>query len=537
MFKRNTKHTVQQLFATQYEMNQTMQEKLRGHWSGTFYRTVFTKIKEDHFSEIYDPFIGRGNFPVNILVSLEILKEMEELTDIQLMERYQFDLGFRNAMGLEDINLMQMAPRTLYYFRSALAEVELNKGYNLLEIVFTELRDRIIKVFGIKTDIQRGDSFLIGANIKKMGRLMLFHKALSNLVKTILKMEIPVEKTVLNAVSDDEDNYLYQLTKEEYQDKTIWLAEKLYEIVIRNFWKPGLRKEKSFRQAVRLLREQCKVKKDLKKLELKTGSEISSGSMQNPSDDEATYRKKNGEKYHGFKAQAIETCNPENPFQVVTDIKVDKNNVDDSEMLIEQLNRIPEAIKPDVFIGDGGLITEKVRKETSSEEKEIKLVQTGIRGIDFNRLKNRIGLEEFQKDENGHITSCPDGQKSISEGVDKHQNSVAKFDQKICELCPRISDCPVSHTAKLSRLVLNDRLKALDTLRKEINKPDYQEYEKLRPAVEGLMNLLKDKYLSGRILFRGLDKISSRIFLRGIAVNFKRVIGHLLKNPEIAPAF
>jgi hypothetical protein len=536
MFKRNTKHVVQKLFATQYEMNQTMQEKLREHWSGTFYRTVFTKIREYKFSEIYDPFIGRSNFPVNILVSLEILKEMEGLTDIQLMERYQFDLGFRNAMGLEDINQMQMAPRTLYYFRSAIAEVELNKGYNLLEIVFTELRDRIIKVFGIKTDIQRGDSFLIGANIKKMGRLMLFHKALSNLVKTLLKWEIPVEEAVLKAVSDDEDNYLYQLQKEEYQNKTIWLAEKLYEVIIRNFWKPGLRKEKSFRQAVRLLREQCKVKEDLKKLELKTGREISSGSMQNPSDDEATYRKKNGEKYHGFKAQAIETCNPENPFQVVTDIKVDKNNVDDSEMLIEQLNKIPEAIKPEVFIGDGGLITEKVREETGSE-KEIKLVQTGIRGIEFNRLKNRIGLEEFQKDENGHITGCPEGQNPKSEGVDKHQNIVVNFNPKVCELCCRNKDCPVSLTAKQSRLVLNERLKALDTLRIEINKSDYKEYEKLRPEVEGLMNLLKDKYLSGRILFRGLAKVSSRIFLRGIAVNFKRVVGYLLKKPEIATAF
>jgi hypothetical protein len=259
--------------------------------------------------------------------------------------------------------------------------------------------------------------------------------------------------------------------------------------------------------------------------------------MQNPSDDEATYRKKNGEKYRGFKAQAIETCNPENPFQVVTDIKVDNNNVDDSEMLIEQLNRIPEAIKPDVFVGDGGLITENVRKETSSEEKGIKLVQTGIRGIDFNRLKNRIGLEEFQKDENGYIINCPEGQKSKSEGVDKYQNIVVNFNPKICELCRRENDCPVSHTVKLSRLVLNERVKALDTLRKEINKPDYQEYEKLRPEVEGLMNLLKDKYLSGRNLFRGLAKVSSRIFLRGIAVNFKRVIGHLLKNPEIAPAF
>jgi len=356
-----------------------------------------------------------------------------------------------------------------------------------------------------------------------MGRLMLFHKTISNLVKTLLKSGISVEEEILKAVSDDEDNYLYQITKEEYSEKTIWLAENLYKMVISNFWKAGLRKEKSLRQAVRLLKEQCRIKKkDYKQLELKVGSEILSGSMQNPSDDEATYREKNGVKHWGYKAQAIETCNQENPFQVITDLKVDKNNVDDSEMLIEQLNRIPEEIKPEVFVGDGGLVTEKVRRETNTEE-EIKLVQTGIRGI------------EFKKDEEGHVVSCPENRKPKSEGVDKKQNIVVNFDHKICESCQQKNNCPVSCTAKQSRLVLNEHIKAMDELRKEINKPDYKEYEKLRPEVEGLMNLLKDKYLSGRILFRGLANVSSRIFLRGIAVNFKRVVGYIFKNPESAP--
>ena len=61
--------------------------------------------------------------------------------------------------------------------------------------VFNDRRDKIIEELGIKTGLQRTDSTMIGANIKKMTRLSLFHKVLSNLVKDLLKHGVVPNKS------------------------------------------------------------------------------------------------------------------------------------------------------------------------------------------------------------------------------------------------------------------------------------------------------------------------------------------------------
>ncbi|MFC6722224.1 hypothetical protein ACFQHN_32705 [Natrialbaceae archaeon GCM10025896] len=66
---------------------------------------------------------------------------------------------------------------------------------------------------------------------------------------------------------------------------------------------------------------------------LKEPDEIDSGTMQNPHDEDATYRSKNGEDYHGYKANVAETCNGENPFRLITAVRVDTNNTDDGDPL------------------------------------------------------------------------------------------------------------------------------------------------------------------------------------------------------------
>jgi hypothetical protein len=132
------------------------------------------------FAPLYCRNNGRPNFPVNILAGMEILKEMWNLTDEQLFERYYFDFVFRRALGLSDFNEHIIAEKTLYNFRASVAQHDREHGVTLMEPVFQMLRDDIIRELGIKTGSQRTDSTLIGANIKKMSRLMLFHNTLSN---------------------------------------------------------------------------------------------------------------------------------------------------------------------------------------------------------------------------------------------------------------------------------------------------------------------------------------------------------------------
>ena len=52
----------------------------------------------------------------------------------------------------------------------------------------------------------------------------------------------------------------------------------------------------------------------------------------------------------------------------------------------------------------------------------------------------------------------------------------------------------------------------------------------MRPPVEGLMSQLKPKYLKGRVKFRRIERVRSRMVYWGIGVNFKRYRAHLLDH-------
>ena len=68
--------------------------------------------------------------------------------------------------------------------------------------VFEKDRDKIIRELGLNTELQRTDSTQIGANIKKMSRLMLFHKVLSNFVGDLIKFDIGVAEEILKLLMD-----------------------------------------------------------------------------------------------------------------------------------------------------------------------------------------------------------------------------------------------------------------------------------------------------------------------------------------------
>lgn len=60
------------------------------------------------------------------------------------------------------------------------------------------------------------------------------------------------------------------------------------------------------------------------KIIIKTPEELTSSSLQSPDDIEATYRKKNNKQFYGQVVNIIETCNPVNPIDLLTDISVHK---------------------------------------------------------------------------------------------------------------------------------------------------------------------------------------------------------------------
>ena len=165
MFQENKNHLQSKLFNPETPMNNTRKLVLKTNWSVKFYEKIFRSIDEKPFESLYSNENGRPNFPVNILVGLEIIKEMFSITDEQLYENYHFNYLYQKALGVEDINEYSFSIRTLYNFRYALVEYENKTKKDLFGTIFKDGRDKIISELGLKTGLQRTDSVMIGANI------------------------------------------------------------------------------------------------------------------------------------------------------------------------------------------------------------------------------------------------------------------------------------------------------------------------------------------------------------------------------------
>lgn len=76
----------------------------------------------------------------------------------------------------------------------------------------------------------------------------------------------------------------------------------------------------------------------------KDSKELNSSMLQSPDDEDATYRKKRDQQSKGFTIIATETANPENDIQLLTDIAVNKNNIDDSNILENRIGDLCKVI-------------------------------------------------------------------------------------------------------------------------------------------------------------------------------------------------
>ena len=100
--------------------------------------------------------------------------------------------------------------------------------------------------------------------------------------------------------------------------------------------------------------------------------------MQSPVDPDATFRKKAGKEHRGYTANFEETVGQNG--SVVTDYQFEQNNVSDSAMLKDHLEKKDEQSEGTVLIADGAYSGTDNTNLASS--KNVKLITTDLTGKD-----------------------------------------------------------------------------------------------------------------------------------------------------------
>lgn len=348
-------------------MDQRLAKKLHNSWAALFYEHVFCKIDERLFTPLYSNDNGRPNFPVNILMGLDLAKEIREYTDEVLLDEYAFNYQISYALGLRTLGERYFAPRTLYEFRARLYQHSLEnpEKADLVYAQFEKHTDHFIAIAGLDTDEARMDSTQIMSNIKLAGRLSLAYDVLVKGIKVLPELLLTDALKVF-LKSDYKTHFLYQLKKQDSFSRIQSLIDRSAEVLVQTEKYPELKNITEIQLLDRFLKEQTVFNPEENRWLVKDAKEISSKSLQSAYDADATYRNKNGKKHVGYSLNLAETCAEENPVQIVTHYDLAPNTTSDIELLKSAIPNLSEHRVKDVYT-DGGYYSPDITEEAQTQ--------------------------------------------------------------------------------------------------------------------------------------------------------------------------
>jgi len=528
MFRKNADHNQERLFSHFNQLDTRLQKRLLNTWAPVFYDNVFSKIDETPFASLYCADNGRPNFPVNILLALELIKHWKDLTDEELLEQASFNYQVAYAIGLRDLGEEYIAARTLYDFRERVYRHALLHGSDgdLIFDQFKKLTSHFFKLTGIKTDDQRTDSTFVAPNIQKAGRLALAFDVLFHAVQICPKHILPDTLQVVLEPNFKTD-VLYKTKSRGIQarlENLLDLGGQLLTII------KDMSNVTTLQPVVllhRFLQEQGIYNESDDKWTAKKSEDIGANSLQSAHDPDATYRKKGKVSSTGYVSNITETCNKENEAQLVTDYNLEKNIVSDVDMLKDRMEDIKNRTDLENIYADGGYYGESVQQV--AQQNNITMHYSAMTG---KKPKNgKIPFDQFDIEDRQIINTCPKGhQPSRTQFTEKDKTLSAHFDVEVCKKCLLLDQCPVKLQKKEAVVRVSQKRLLADETRQKLEDGGQQDATSYRAAIEGTNSALKRGQSMGNLQVRGIHKSRVVVGLKMIGRNFQQAMHCLTRQ-------
>jgi hypothetical protein len=521
MFRENNDHLQDNLFNSLYGMDQRLTQKLRNSWAALFYEHVFCKIDENLFAPLYSSDNGRPNFPVNILMGLDLIKEIREYTDEVLLDEYAFNYQISYALGLRTLGERYFAPRTLYEFRARLYQYSLEhpEEADLIYAQFEKLTDHFITVAGLDMNEARMDSTQIMSNIKLAGRLSLAYDVLVKAIKA-LPEHLMTDALKVFLKADYKTHFLYQLKKQDTLSRIQNLIDQGIEVLQQAEKHPTLKSVVEIQLLDRFLKEQAVFNSEENRWLAKEAKEISSKSLQSAYDADATYRNKNGKKHVGYALNLSETCAGQNPVQIVTHYALTPNTTSDIELLKKAIPNLSEHGTKDIYT-DGGYYSPDIAEEAQAQGITVHFADmTGRK-----KSSEKLPYSEFEIENKQKVLRCPAQHNPLRTAFDEKEKILsAHFNRQICDQCPQKAICRVKFQKKDTVLRISQKaLNAEETRLKIEDRELRREAASKRAAIEGTNSALKRARGVNKLRVRGIIKSKLVIGAKIIAHNFLRL--------------
>jgi hypothetical protein len=448
-------------------------------------------------------------------------------------EAISYNMQVRYALGYRDLDEGHFELRTMYNFRARLREHMERTGEDLVEKAFERITDEQVEALELKTGKLRMDSTQMASNIRQMSRLQLLVEVVRRMARNLSEIDRSRYADLLAPyVKGTSGQYVYQ-TKEK--ETRLMCVGRLMQRLVTELAE-AYKEDEAYQTLARVFDEHFVVTES--DLRAKEGQEISAQSVQSPDDLDATYRKKRGEGYRGYVANVTETCDPDNPVQLIVDVQVEPNATDDGQMMAEALPELEERTDVEEMYTDGGYNGEAV--DAALEAHPVEHIQTAMRGGAPD--PDRLHLADFTvtTDANGEPLRivCPNGVETEVRPGRSPERFIARFPYKTCDSCPLADQCPTQprKRKRRGRALYFSRQNLKVAQRRQALAQHRDTAKHLRPAVEATVRSVKHPFRQGKLPVRGKPRVSMMIVGSAAMCNVRRLWRFTMqkKQAEIA---
>ncbi len=483
-------HKQQRLFDPWAYMSPKRRRMLEEGWPGLFRQHLLGELPIDLLKPFFTEAIGRPTKELHTLLGVMLFQQTMDLNDAEAVDQLAYNIQWHYALDIieESDEAKYVSEKTLWSTRQLMAENGID------DVMFEKLTDKLAKVFGVDPSNQRIDSVHIRSNMRRLGRIAIFSRAIAKFLRNLKRHNRTLFDTIKANVVDryggEKALAAFSLVKPSESDKALkQVSADLFDLIEQFKDQSAVSSMHSYKLMQRVLADQCRVETDEAggvHVMIKKPAEIPSDSLQNPSDPDAAY---SGHKGQGYQVQIMETFSrsedekeKEQTLNLITHVEVQPACESDANALVPAIadTRI-RGVGPDQLVAD--TLYGSDSNHQTAQVADVELIAPTHKGNDSKPLT------EFTFNDEGYVVSCPAGH--APERV-KHKKKTdrysAAFDPKFCRGCPHADHCPVKPGKKMNYLRYNGKQYRLWVRRRAEQSEAFIDTYRWRAGVEATMS-------------------------------------------------
>jgi hypothetical protein len=269
---------------------------------------------------------------------------------------------------------------------------------------------------------------------------------------------------------------------------------------------------------------------------VRPGKEISPASLRSPDDPDATYRKKGERRYEGYVFNLTETCDADNPFQLILKVQTEPNTTEDTTLLLDALLDLLVRTDLHTLYNDAafcGPVIDRLLALLKIEQIPSNLQGTAPQPGRVTLADCHIALNDHGQPQR---LTCPHGHTARVEPGTHAGRFIARWREDPCPhgcfwpkqppAAPSLAPVPVLRFSQidLSRALRRQRCRLFQ-----------QGKQNLRAAIEATVGAVKHPFSDDQLPVRGKFRMGAMLLGSAAMVNIRRIQRYLVSQTEKRP--